>query len=237
VKAANWFGSAPHATWVDGSIDYTYDKYNQHSIGHAHLHENRKNKPFRNRKGGDKVPEWANKPIGPTYVHQYLPKGCAKEINKYKRCVSDKKDAVACIDQKISIVEVCPKWVLESLREKKRVLLRATLIDNETYRRAMRVSDYNKGRSLRAIKEETRGARNIRGDSYLFDDRYNPTSYPSADQNTNVNIGKELAYNDVLGGNIIEKIEENRKMYSKNSYEYLKNMSELEGKVSDEKRE
>jgi hypothetical protein len=230
TRAANWYGVPPHATWVDGSLDYTYNKYNQHSIGHFHLHENRKNKPFRNRKGGDRIPEWAPRPIGPTYVFQYMPKGCSREINKYKKCVNDRKDVAKCVDQKINIMEVCPKWVLEALREKKRVLMRATLIDNETYRRAMRVSDYNRNRTLRDIKEDVRGRRNIRSDSYLYDDRYNPTVYPSPDQHTNVNLGQELPYNDVLGGNKIELINRNRAHFSKNSYENLKNMSESENK-------
>jgi hypothetical protein len=229
VRLANWYGTPPHGTWVDGSIDYTYNKYNKETIGHFHLHENRKNKPFRNRNnGGDKIPQFATRPIGPTYVKQYLPKGCAKEIHKYKKCVSDSKDQSKCVDQKISIMEVCPKFVLEGLRERKRVLMRATLIDNETYRRAMKVSDYNAHRSLSSLKEDVRGPRHIRSDSYLADDRYNPTVYPSADQNTNVNLGDEVVYNDVLGGNKIEKIEKARALYSKNSYEYLKNLQETD---------
>ena len=48
------------------------------------------------------------------------------------------------INEKINIMEVCPKWTLELLREKKRNLMRATLIDNQTYRRAMEVSEYVK---------------------------------------------------------------------------------------------
>jgi len=34
-------------------------------------------------------------------------------------------------------MEVCPDHILEQLREKKKWLLRAEVIDNETYRRAM----------------------------------------------------------------------------------------------------
>jgi hypothetical protein len=231
VRLANWFGTPPHSTWVDGSIDYTYNKYNQGTIGHFHLHENRKNKPFRNRKnGGDKIPDYATRPIGPTYVKQYLPKGCAKEIHKYKKCVGETKDTAKCVDQKLNIMEVCPKFVLEALRERKRVLMRATLIDNETYRRAMKVSDYNKHRSLANISEDNHGPRKIRSDGYLSDDRYNPTVYPSADHNTNVNLGDGVTYNDVLGGNKIDQINQARTLYSKNSYEYLKNMSEPENK-------
>jgi hypothetical protein len=229
VRMAKWYGKAPQATWVDGSIDYTYNKYNQNTIGHFHLHENRKNKPFKRRDGGDKIPEFAQKPLYPTYAYEYYPKGCGKEVNKYKRCVSDKKDASKCIDQKINIMEICPKWVLEALRERKKVLMRATLIDNETYRRAMKVSEYNKHRSLRDIKADVKGERNIRGDGYLSDDRYNPTKYPSPDHNTNVNLGNQIIYNDILGGNKIENINSERKVFSTNTYDNLKHLNDQKG--------
>lgn len=49
------------------------------------------------------------------------------------------------MNEKISIMEVCPDHVLEGLREKRKWVLRAEAIDNETYKRAMSVSDYNMG--------------------------------------------------------------------------------------------
>lgn len=226
TRLANWYGVPPHATWVDGSIDYTYNKYNQHSIGHFHQHENRKNKPYRNRAGGDKVPLWVRNPSHPTYVYEYYPKGCGREIFNYKKCVKTRKEASKCLDEKINIMEVCPKWVLEALRERKRVILRATLIDNETYRRAMKVENYNKGRSLSDIKEDLREEPDLRSDGYWSDDRYNPTVYPSPDQNTNVNLGYDPIYNDVLGGTKVETIMERRQKFDKDSYDSLKNMTE-----------
>jgi hypothetical protein len=54
----------------------------------------------------------------------------------------------ACFNDKISIMEVCPDHVLEGLREKKKWYLRAEMIDNDTYKRAMTVSDYNRGKSV-----------------------------------------------------------------------------------------
>jgi hypothetical protein len=45
-------------------------------------------------------------------------------------------------------MEVCPDHVLEGLREKKKWYLRAEMIDNDTYKRAMTVSDYNRGKSV-----------------------------------------------------------------------------------------
>jgi hypothetical protein len=230
TRLANWYGTPPHSTWVDGSIDYTYNKYNQNTIGHFHMHENRKNKPNKKRSGGDKIPTFSQRPSYPTYVHDYYPKGCGKEVNRYKKCVTDKKDPAKCFDEKINIMEVCPKWVLEQLRERKRVLMRATIIDNETYRRAMNVSDYNKSRSLRDIKEDVRGQPLVKGDGYLYDDRYNPTKYPSPDHNTNVNLGDNIVYNDVLGGNNTERINERRNHFSKNTYDNLKHIHESEEK-------
>ena len=65
-------------------------------------------------------------------------------------------------------MEVCPDHILELLREKKKWLLRAEVIDNETYRRAMAVSDFNRGRSVSDLKLKTWEygmAHNLRSDS------------------------------------------------------------------------
>lgn len=65
-------------------------------------------------------------------------------------------------------MEVCPDHVLEGLREKKKFYLRAEVIDNETYKRAMSVSDYNKGRSVSELKLKTWDhgkAQNLRSES------------------------------------------------------------------------
>ena len=72
------------------------------------------------------------------------------------------------MNEKISIMEVCPDHVLEGLREKRKWFLRAEAIDNETYKRAMTVSDYNKGRGVSdlTIKDWSYGASNaLRSDS------------------------------------------------------------------------
>ena len=76
-----------------------------------------------------------------------IPRGCYREIRKYNACTSaNGKDN--CTNEKISIMEVCPDHVLEGLREKRKWYLRAEAIDNQTYKRAMQVSDYNKGKSV-----------------------------------------------------------------------------------------
>jgi hypothetical protein len=230
VRLANWYGEPPHATWVDGSIDYTYQKYNNVRSGHFHQHENRKNKPFKKKNGGDMVR--GSTPRQPTYVYSYFPKGCQREIYNYRKCISDKKNQEQCFDQKINIMEICPKWALESLRENKRFLMRATLIDNQTYRRAMKVSEYNKGRSLKDIKADpAQETKKIRGEAWWADDRYHPATYPSPDHNTNYNLGEGIIYNDVLGGNRAQVTYERRDKFAKQSYDTLKRQVD-EGEIS-----
>lgn len=204
-RAAHWYGRSPQATWVDGIIDYTYNKHNVNSIGHFHLHENRKNKPQKSQDGGDAT---HGQRAYPKYAYLHAPQGCNKEIQKYQEC--KKSPGVDCTEQKINIVEVCPKWVLELMREKKKILLKATIIDNKTYREAMKVESYNKHRSLIDLKDKNAHLKTIRRDGYWADDRYSPVEYPSADQNSNIIQGDSLIYNDVLGGNRIEKITQSR---------------------------
>ena len=82
-----------------------------------------------------------------TLQGQQIPRGCYREIRKFQTCAS-KNGSDACNNEKISIMEVCPDHVLEGLREKRKWFLRAEAIDNQTYKRAMAVSDYNRNRSV-----------------------------------------------------------------------------------------
>ena len=97
----------------------------------------------------------------------FIPKGCYREIRKYNACAtaSGKEN---CMSEKISIMEVCPEHVLEGLREKRKWFLRAEAIDNQTYKRAMEVSDYNRGKSVSDldIKDWSYGhPKNLRSES------------------------------------------------------------------------
>ena len=98
---------------------------------------------------------------------QMIPKGCYREIRKYQSCTANSgKDK--CFNEKISIMEVCPDHVLEGLRERRKWYLRAEAIDNETYKRAMTVGDYNRGRSVTDldVKDWSFGhPRNLRSES------------------------------------------------------------------------
>jgi len=199
-RASDWYGRAHQNTWVDGILDYTYNKHNIHSIGHFHMHENRKNKPNKAETFGGDATNLQH--IAPAYKYTYAPKGCSREIVKYQRCKENGNGD--CIEQKINIVEICPKWALELMREQKKFMMKATVIDNQTYRNAMKVEDYNQNRTLRDLKDKTAHLKVIRRDGYWADDRYNPTIYPAPDHNSNTNLGDEILYNDVLGGNIVE---------------------------------
>lgn len=86
-------------------------------------------------------------------------------------------------------MEVCPDHVLEGLREKKKWYLRAEVIDNETYRRAMTVGEYNRSRSVKDLELKSWDyGKSLRSDSLWEDDRYNPTKYSHPHRYDNVNF-------------------------------------------------
>jgi len=98
---------------------------------------------------------------------QFIPKGCYREIRKYQACTAGASKE-KCFNEKISIMEVCPDHVLEGLRERRKWYLRAEAIDNETYKRAMTIGDYNNGRSVSDldVKDWSFGhPRNLRSES------------------------------------------------------------------------
>lgn len=130
-----------------------------------------------------------------------IPRGCYKEIRNYQKCV-DASSKDACFADKISIMEVCPEHVLEALREKKKWYLRAEMIDNDTYKRAMKVSDFNMERSVSDLKLKTWDygkTANLRSDSLWQDDKYDPTKYSHPHRYDNVNFPAQ-EYNDFFGG-------------------------------------
>ena len=99
-------------------------------------------------------------------------------------------------------MEVCPDHVLASLREKKKWFLRAQVIDNATYKRAMSVTPYNKGRSVSdlTLKSWSYGtSKNLRPDSYWVDDRFDPSVYRAASTKDSINF-PDMEYKDFFGG-------------------------------------
>ena len=122
------------------------------------------------------------------------------------------------MNDKLSIMEVCPDHVLEGLREKKKWTLRAEVIDNQTYKRAMQVSDYNKNRSVSELKLKTwefGKGENLKSDSYWQDNRYNPTVYSHPHRFDNVNF-PEQEYNGIFGGTVGEQEEKEKQFFNLN---------------------
>jgi hypothetical protein len=115
-------------------------------------------------------------------------------------------------------MEVCPTHSLEAMKESKKWYLRAKAIDNQTYRRAMAVSDYNKGRSVSELKLKDWSygtSKNMRPDSYWVDDRYDPTVVRHPHRNNDVNF-PDLEFKDIFGGNWGHKEETLRKKHALN---------------------
>jgi hypothetical protein len=200
TQHATFFGVYPTESWVYGSLDYTFSKYHRHYQAHDEWYPDRKNKSLGFTSGGlcDKtlrVPKY----MGIQY--DMIPRGCHREITKYQSCAAEKGND-ACFNEKISIMEVCPDHVLEGLREKRKENLRSQAIDNQTYRRAMEISDYNRSRSLTDFEQKTwkdGSATNLRSESIWQDDRYDPRKYPHPHRYDNVNF-PEQEYTDIFGG-------------------------------------
>ena len=195
-----YLGVVPQFWWLYGNLDYSMDKYHKHYQAHDDWVPDRKNKTLGAKQGGFNSPVMKNSKYM-QLIASKIPRGCFREIRKYQSCAKE-AGSDKCVAQKVSIMEVCPDHVLEGLRERKKWLLRAEVIDNETYRRAMEVSDFNRGRSVSDLKLKTweygTGA-NLRSDSYWQDDRYDPTKYSHPHRNDNVN-NPEQEYSDFFGG-------------------------------------
>lgn len=196
-----FLGTVPQFTWVYGNLDYSYNKYHRHYQAHDDWYPDRKNKSLGFKQGGYCQPTGIHTKYM-TLVPDYIPRGCNKEIRKYQQCLSGNSDKESCFNDKLSIMEVCPDHVLEGLKEKKKWYQRAKAIDNQTYKRAMTVSSYNKGRSVSDVKQGTWADGTysaLRSDTYWRDDRYDPTKYPHPHRYDNINVPKQ-EYKDIFGG-------------------------------------
>ena len=161
----------------------------------------RKARTLGTRQGGACSPVMKNSKYM-TLAPSMIPRGCYREIRKFQACAAGANNAATCHDQKMNIMEVCPDHILEGLREKKKWYARAEVIDNETYRRAMQVSDYNRGRSVSDLKLKTWDyGLTLRSDSIYQDDRYDPTKFSHPHRNDNVNF-PEQEYRDMFGGTL-----------------------------------
>ena len=195
-----YLGVVPQFFWLYGNLDYSFKKYHRHYQAHDDWYPDRKNKTLGHKNGSNCSPIMKSSKFM-TLRPNFIPRGCYKEIRKYQMCAA-KSSAEACFSDKISIMEVCPDHVLEGLREKKKWYLRAEMIDNDTYKRAMTVSDYNRGRSVNDLQLKTwehGKTANMRSDSMWQDDRYNPIEYSHPHRNDNVNFPQQ-EFKDFFGG-------------------------------------
>lgn len=161
-----YFGYVPQLSWVYGNLDYSFNKYHRHIQAHDDWLPDRKGKALGHKNGSLTQPNMMQSKYM-VLKPNMIPKGCYREIRKYNACASS-NGRDNCLNEKISIMEVCPDHVLEGLREKRKWFLRAEAIDNQTYKRAMTVSGYNNGRSVSDldIKDWTFGhPANLRSDS------------------------------------------------------------------------
>lgn len=197
-----FLGHVPQFSWVYGNLDYSFNKHHRYYQAHDDWYPDRKAKTLGVKNGGFCDPTGKQSKYL-TLQHNFIPRGCYKEIRKYQLC-SAKSGKEACLNDKLSIMEVCPDHVLEGLREKKKWHLRAEVIDNQTYKRAMSVSDYNKNRSVSDLQLKTwdygKGG-NLRSDSLWEDDRYNPVKYPHNHRYDVVNF-PDQEYKDIFGGTL-----------------------------------
>ena len=128
VQLPTMFGNAPQITWLWGNLDYSLQKKHRHIQAHDEWYPDRKSKTLGSEIGGQHNYNGLQS-TGLTLRPSQIPKGCHREIRTFNNCKAD-KDEAQCFNEKISIMEVCPDFVLEGLREKKKWALRAELIDN-----------------------------------------------------------------------------------------------------------
>lgn len=130
-----FLGMVPQFSWVYGNLDYSYNKYHRHYQAHDDWYPDRKGKTLGHKNGGFTDKTRKNSKYM-SLVPSMIPRGCYREIRKFQICKANSSEE-ACLNDKINIMEVCPDHVLEGLREKKKWHLRAEVIDNDTYKRAM----------------------------------------------------------------------------------------------------
>jgi hypothetical protein len=241
-----YLGVVPQFFWLYGNLDYSFNKYHRHYQAHDDWYPDRKGKTLGHKNGSFCSPTLKQSKYM-TLRPNFIPRGCIKEIRSYHLCKAKNGGSEeACFTDKISIMEVCPDHILEGLREKKKWYLRAEMIDNDTYKRAMTVSDFNRNRSVSDLKLKTWDwgkTANLRSDGLWQDDRWDPTAYSHPHRYDNVNF-PEQEYKDFFGGTIgtaeAEEYERNRLDSSGNStairqHQSQKRMNKLKGVVAEVK--
>lgn len=110
----------------------------------------------------------------PTMRADKYPRPCVRAIQSYKRCTMVNGEE-KCENEQENILSICPRWALEGMVEKKKMLTKIYGLQVKQYRSAMEVSDYNNGREVSKLEAKTwrDGTREkLRPDTMWADDRY-----------------------------------------------------------------
>ena len=202
-----YFGVPPGSIWLYGNLDYTMNKTHRLYQSHDDWYPDRKAKSLGFKEGGlgDKRGTHSTEML---FIPIMNPRGCAREVKKFKDCAKEfGKGSDQCFEKKIGILEVCPNHKLHYMQESKKRRLRALAINNATYKRAMEISPYNQDRTLADVDPKKKWsdgmAKNLRPDSYFYDDRYVPEKYPHSHRYDAHNF-PDQQYTDFFGGNMGE---------------------------------
>jgi hypothetical protein len=105
-----------------------------------------------------------------------VPYICEVRRKDLKVCKMFNGEKGNCTKQENDFLEQCPNFALRTYRGNKMFNEKAKIIQREEYKSAMKVSDYNKGRSMRDVSKNSSYdmgmASNLRPDSMWADDRY-----------------------------------------------------------------
>jgi hypothetical protein len=110
----------------------------------------------------------------PIFVTEKLPRACVRTLQTFERCKMINGES-KCGHEGKEILEICPNWALDEMKEKVLFLKKAQAIQNKQYRAAMEVSEYNKGRTPADVSDKLwrDGTRHyLRPDTMWADERY-----------------------------------------------------------------
>ncbi len=106
---------------------------------------------------------------------ELLPLVCYRKLDKFDRCKMFNGEQ-KCREEEVDFLQTCPNPVLQQLRKTKLTNQKHRLIQLQDYKKAMEVSEYNRGRTVANVNPEKRfihgTAKYLRPDSMWADERY-----------------------------------------------------------------
>lgn len=110
-----------------------------------------------------------------TISHEMYPVACVRKVKKYDRCKMINGEE-KCNEEGIDLLQTCPNFTLDQMRKNKLLKQSNRLTQISEYHEAMKVSDYNKDRTVNDVDDSKRyehGMRkNLRPDTFWADGRY-----------------------------------------------------------------